>query len=126
MLSTQQVFSSYSVHNIPDAKAFYEDVLSFQTEETWMGVLNLITPGNQHILLYPKENHEPASFTVLNIRVEDIEQAVDTLAAKGVSFEQYSGEFINTNEKGISDSGQGPKMAWFKDPSGNVLGLLQS
>jgi predicted enzyme related to lactoylglutathione lyase len=125
MLSSHTAFSSYSVHDISEAKSFYEGILELKTEQTWMGILHLYTQGNEPIVLYPKENHIPADFTVLNFKVDDIEDAVDKLSKKGVRFEQYSGEFINTDERGISDSGQGPKMAWFKDPSGNILGLLE-
>lgn len=125
MLSTLRTFSSYSVKSIKESKYFYEDILGLSTEETLMGVLHLHINGSESIVLYPKENHEPATFTVLNFSVSDLEATVDVLIAKGISFEQYDGEFIATNEKGISDGGGGPDMAWLKDPSGNIIGLLQ-
>jgi predicted enzyme related to lactoylglutathione lyase len=125
MTPSIRVFSSFSVLSIKKSKAFYEYILDFQTEETFMGVLHLITEGNEPIVLYEKKNHEPASFTVLNISVESLEQTVDALIKKGIDFEQYGGEYIATNEKGISDQGSGPKMAWLKDPSGNVIALME-
>ncbi len=89
-----------------------------------MGMLELHIEGNNNIMVYPKPNHEPATFTILNFPVDDIEKAVDALIAKGIVFEQYEGE-IKTNEKGICVNPYGPKIAWFKDPAGNILSVLQ-
>ena len=123
MLQTSKAFSSFSVKNIEEAKAFYESI-GLKTKLGEMGVLELSIDGAQNIMLYPKDDHEPATFTVLNFLVDDIEAAVDELIGKGVKFEQYDSEYIKTDEKGISKGEQGPQIAWFKDPSGNILSVL--
>lgn len=123
MLQTSKAFSSFSVRNIEEAKAFYESI-GLKTKLGEMGVLELSIDGAQNIMLYPKDDHEPATFTVLNFLVDDIEAAVDELIGKGVKFEQYDSEYIKTDEKGISKGEQGPQIAWFKDPSGNILSVL--
>ena len=119
-----KAFSSFSVDDISKAKAFYENVLGVETKDNPMGVLELVISGSNNIMLYPKPNHEPATFTVLNFPVEDIEKTVDELTAKGVVFEQYTGQ-IATDKKGISRNPDGPQIAWFKDPAGNILSVLQ-
>lgn len=124
MLQTSKAFSSFSVKNIEEAKAFYESI-GLKTKVGEMGILELELEGNENIMLYPKDNHQPATFTVLNFLVENIEEAVDELIAKGIKFEQYDSEYIKTDEKGISRGEQGPKIAWFKDPSGNILSVLE-
>ncbi|RYE27293.1 MAG: VOC family protein [Sphingobacteriaceae bacterium] len=124
MLQTSKVFSSFSVKNIEEAKGFYE-LIGLKTKVGEMGILELICDGTENIMLYPKDNHEPATFTVLNFPVENIEAAVDELIIKGVKFEQYDSEYIKTDQKGISRGEKGPKIAWFKDPSGNILSVLE-
>ncbi|RZK16675.1 MAG: VOC family protein [Pedobacter sp.] len=124
MLQTSKAFSSFSVKNIEEAKAFYESI-GLETKVGEMGILELVIDGAENIMLYPKDDYEPATFTVLNFPVESIEQAVDDLIAKGVKFEQYHSEYIETDEKGISRGAEGPKIAWFKDPSGNILSVLE-
>ena len=124
MFKHKKAFSSFSVNDISKAKAFYENILGLETKDNPMGVLELVIPGSNSIMLYPKPNHEPATFTVLNFPVEDIEKAVDELTAKGVVFEQYTGQ-IATDKKGISRDSGGPQIAWFKDPAGNILSVLQ-
>jgi hypothetical protein len=89
-----------------------------------MGILEMDISGNR-VIIYPKPNHQPASFTVLNFPVDNIEKAVDDLTSKGVTFEHYDMPNIKTNEKGIANGGGGPKIAWFKDPAGNILSVLQ-
>ena len=89
------------------------------------GLLTLHIAGDRATLVYPKEDHTPASFTILNFPVDDIETAVDGLAARGVEFERYAGTEIETDEKGIFRGG-GPLIAWFKDPAGNVLSVIQT
>jgi catechol 2,3-dioxygenase-like lactoylglutathione lyase family enzyme len=122
MLENAKAFSGFSVDDIPKAKEFYSDKLGLRvTEET--GFLSLHINGSTAILIYPKQNHSPASYTILNFPVENIEKAVDELSNRGVKFEHYEGD-INTDDKGIA-RGNGPNMAWFKDPAGNILSLLE-
>jgi len=123
MFKHAKAFSSFSVNDIQKAKEFYGKTLGLNVTDNPMGLIELNISGN-NIMVYPKPNHEPATFTVLNFPVDDVEKAVDELTAKGVVFEQYEGE-IKTNEKGISMSPAGPKIAWFKDPAGNILSVLQ-
>jgi predicted enzyme related to lactoylglutathione lyase len=121
MLQTKSAFSSFSVNDLKQAKDFYAQTLGLKVKESEMGLE--IHPGDTDVFIYPKPNHTPASFTVLNFLVDDIEKAVDELKKNGVSFEQYDGE-IKTNEKGIHRNG-GPTIAWFKDPAGNILSVLE-
>jgi len=123
MFKHTKAFSSFSVNDIEKAKEFYSKTLGLDVAENPMGLIELKISGN-NIMVYPKPNHEPATFTVLNFPVEDVEKAVDELTAKGVVFEQYEGE-IKTDEKGISRDNGGPTIAWFKDPAGNILSVLQ-
>jgi len=121
MLKSQNAFSSFSVNDLQKAKAFYGQTLGLKVKESEMGLE--IRPGETDVFIYPKPNHTPASFTVLNFVVDDIEQAVNELNKNGVKFEQYDGE-IKTDEKGIHHNG-GPSIAWFKDPAGNILSVLE-
>jgi catechol 2,3-dioxygenase-like lactoylglutathione lyase family enzyme len=115
-------FSSFAVRDIDVARAFYRDTLGVQVEDGDMGTLELGGAHGAKVLVYPKPDHEPATFTVLNFPVGDIDHAVDTLRARGVKFEQYTGE-LQTDAKGIM-RGNGPDIAWFRDPSGNILSVL--
>ena len=125
MLKESQAFASYSVTDVNTAKEFYSNALGLDVTETPNGFLKVETSGNNPIIIYPKENHVPATFTVLNFPVDNIDQAVDDLQSHGVEFEHYDGP-IQTDEKGIARGGNGsPQAAWFKDPSGNILSLLQ-
>ncbi len=124
MLKQSKAFSGFSVNDLGKARQFYGETLGLDVKESEMGMLELHTPGNNGIIVYPKENHEAASFTVLNFPVSDIEAVVDDLSAKGVVFEQY-GEPIKTDKKGICRNEYGPLIAWFKDPAGNILSVLQ-
>jgi len=121
MLQTRSAFSSFSVNDLKQAKDFYAQTLGLKVNESEMGLK--IHPGDTDVFIYPKPNHTPASFTVLNFLVDDIDKAVDELKKNGVRFEQYDGE-IKTNEKGIHHNG-GPSIAWFKDPAGNILSVLK-
>jgi catechol 2,3-dioxygenase-like lactoylglutathione lyase family enzyme len=121
MLQTKSAFSSFSVNDLQKAKDFYAQTLGLKVKESEMGLE--IHPGDTDVFIYPKPNHTPAGFTVLNFLVDNIDQAVDELKQKGVRFEQYDGE-IKTNEKGIHHNG-GPTIAWFKDPAGNILSVLE-
>src|SRR6478609_4973485 len=121
MFKHTKAFSSFSVNDIQKAKEFYSKTLGLDVTDNPMGLIELHVQGH-NIMVYPKPNHEPATFTILNFPVDDVEKAVDELTAKGVVFEQYGGE-IKTNEKGICDNPDGPKIAWFKDPAGNILSV---
>ncbi len=129
MLQDSQAFSSFSVKDLAGAKAFYTDVLGLECEDTQMG-FELKTTGNNGIFVYQKDDHQPATFTVLNFAVADINKAVEALTAKGVVFEQYDfGGGAKTDEKGVmrgKAANMGPDIAWFKDPAGNVLSILSS
>ena len=121
MLQTRSAFSSFSVNDLKKASDFYGQTLGLKVSESEMGLE--IHPGDTDVFIYPKPNHTPATFTVLNFLVDDIDKAVDELKQKGVSFEHYDGE-IKTNEKGIHRNG-GPSIAWFKDPAGNILSVVE-
>jgi catechol 2,3-dioxygenase-like lactoylglutathione lyase family enzyme len=127
MFKDTKAFSSFSVDDLNKAKEFYGHTLGLDVSET-KEALRLQIAGGGQVFLYPKPNHAPASFTVLNFPVEDIEKAVDALTALGVQFESYEGE-LKTDEKGIfrgAAQGEGPNIAWFKDPAGNILSVLES
>jgi predicted enzyme related to lactoylglutathione lyase len=124
MFSNTKAFSGFSTNDIQKTKEFYGETLGLNVDdENSMGVLTLHINGGTDIIIYPKPNHTPASFTILNFPVADIEKAVDELTGKGVQFLQYEGE-IKTDEKGIFRGG-GPLIAWFTDPAGNILSVLQ-
>src|SRR5829696_5911520 len=117
-------FSSFSVNDLQRAKEFYSQTLGLDVSETPEG-LELHT-GNNTVFLYPKPNHTPASFTVLNFHVDDIDAAVDEFNGLGVTFEHYELPDIKTDERGIARGPEGPAaIAWFKDPAGNILSVLQ-
>ena len=124
MLSDAPAFSGFSSNDLDAAKSFYADTLGLSVHEDF-GTLNLELPGGQRVFIYPKENHEPATYTVLNFEVDDIDAAVDRLTAAGVTFEQY-GEGFDQDERGISRGPYGPPIAWFKDPAGNILSVIQT
>lgn len=124
MFGQTKAFSGFSVNDIKKAKAFYQNTLGLTVKDTPMGVLELHTEGNNPIIIYPKPDHVPATFTILNFPVPDIDNAVDALIVKGIVFEQYEGN-IKTDSKGISRGNGGPNIAWFKDPAGNILSVLE-
>ncbi|MGN6531989.1 MAG: VOC family protein [Ginsengibacter sp.] len=124
MLSKSPAFSSFSVNDLQKAKAFYEEILGLKVENNPMGLIELQLQGGNKIMVYPKQDHVSATFTVLNFPVKNIDEKVDELAAKGVTFEQYSGQ-IQTDEKGICRGNGGPTIAWFKDPAGNIFSLIE-
>jgi len=127
MFKNTKAFSSFSVNDIQKAKEFYGTTLGLEVSEVpeMGGLLNLNIAGKNKILIYSKPNHIPATFTVLNFTVKDVEKAVDDLTKKGVRFEIYNDINIKTDEKGIASGGGGPKIAWFKDPAGNILSVLE-
>jgi catechol 2,3-dioxygenase-like lactoylglutathione lyase family enzyme len=122
MFAFDSAFSSFAAPDLPAARTFYEEVLGVEVSEEMDGyVLALHLPGARDTIIYAKADHEPANFTVLNLEVQDIDAAVDALVARGVEFERYDG--FDQDEKGIA-RGQGPDIAWFKDPAGNILAVL--
>ena len=123
MFKDTKGFSGFSVDDVPSAKQFYGGTLGLNVTEDH-GMLTLQLGGGGTVLVYPKDNHEPATFTILNFPVADIEQAVDELTQAGVGFEHYDGE-LQTDEKGIFRGG-GPNIAWFKDPAGNIISVLET
>jgi catechol 2,3-dioxygenase-like lactoylglutathione lyase family enzyme len=123
MLRESHAFSGFSVDDIQKAKEFYTRTLGLDVSES-NGLLELHLAGGATVLIYPKPNHAPATFTVLNFPVDNIEEAVDRLNKSGIRFERYEGE-IKTDEKGIFRGG-GPLIAWFKDPAGNILSVLEA
>jgi catechol 2,3-dioxygenase-like lactoylglutathione lyase family enzyme len=122
MFKSNQAYSGFSVDDISKAKEFYGQTLGMNVSEEMEGMLSLEIANGSHVLIYPKPNHEPATYTMLNLPVADVEKAVDELTSKGVKFEQYSGE-MQTDEKGIA-RGSGPDIAWFKDPAGNIISVI--
>jgi predicted enzyme related to lactoylglutathione lyase len=123
MFGKNNAFSSFSVDDIPAAKEFYGSMLGIDVTEA-NGMLYLKLGGGGSVLVYPKGGqHRPANFTVLNFQVDDVERAVDELAGRGVRFEHYEGE-LATDEKGIA-RGFGPPIAWFTDPAGNIIAVIE-
>jgi len=125
MFRDAKAFSGFSVDDLEKAKDFYGTLLGLDLKEQPEG-LELIIAGQPTVFIYPKPDHTPATFTVLNFPVENIDSAVDELTAKGVTFEHYEGM---TDEKGVArgkEAGRGPDIAWFKDPAGNILSVLQT
>jgi catechol 2,3-dioxygenase-like lactoylglutathione lyase family enzyme len=123
MLRYRHAFSGFSTNDIEAARRFYGDILGVDVEEA-NGMLTLRLGGGQAVLIYPKPDHAPATYTALNFEVEDIEASVDDLLASGISFERYGAE-SGQDERGIA-RGWGPPIAWFKDPAGNILSVIQS
>jgi predicted enzyme related to lactoylglutathione lyase len=121
MFANTKAFSGFSVDDLEKARQFYGDTLGIRTSEQY-GLMTLHLAGGRDTLIYPKPDHAPATYTILNFAVDDIDKAVDELAARGVQFERYDGS--GQDEKGINRGG-GPYIAWFKDPAGNILAVLQ-
>lgn len=123
MFKDSKAFSGFSVDNIGKAKKFYSETLGLETSSP-MQQLQLHLAGGGKVFVYEKPNHEPATFTVLNFPVKDVEKAVDELTAKGIKFEHYNMGGMSTDAKGIM-RGRGPTIAWFKDPAGNIISVLE-
>lgn len=121
MLEEAKAFSGFSVDDLQKAKQFYSQTLGLKVSENQEG-LEVKINGSK-IFVYPKPNHTPATFTILNFLVDDVEEAVDQLKKRGVRFEQYNDPNLKTDAKGIH-RGKGPNIAWFKDPAGNILSVL--
>ncbi|CAN5663892.1 VOC family protein [soil metagenome] len=123
MLSDARAFSGFSSNDIAAAKQFYSGTLGLAVKE-FEGMLDLDLPGGQRVIIYPKEDHQPATYMVLNFEVADIEGTVDRLMAEGVILEHYGADF-GQDARGISRGGDGPPIAWFKDPAGNILSVIE-
>jgi catechol 2,3-dioxygenase-like lactoylglutathione lyase family enzyme len=123
MFENTKAFSGFAVDDLAKAKQFYGETLGLRVSEA-NGILTLHIAGDRDTIVYPKPGHTPASFTILNFPVADIEAAVDGLAERGVQFEHYEGSPMKTDEKGIFRGG-GPLIAWFKDPAGNILSVIR-
>ena len=121
MFENTKAFSGFAVGDVPEARRFYSETLGLRVSQEY-GMLSLHIAGEWDILVYPKPDHTPATFTILNFPVEDIDEAVDELIERGVRFERY--DDLEQDEKGIYRGG-GPYIAWFKDPAGNVLSVIQ-
>jgi catechol 2,3-dioxygenase-like lactoylglutathione lyase family enzyme len=125
MLDGGKAFNSFAVPDIEAARGFYGDTLGLEVSEEQVGPASLLTlhvGGNRPTMIYPKPDFQPASYTILSFPVDDVEAAVDELTDRGVEFEKYDG--FDQDEKGIA-RGNGPDIAWFKDPAGNVLAVLK-
>jgi catechol 2,3-dioxygenase-like lactoylglutathione lyase family enzyme len=128
MLGDKKAFSGFAVDDFAKAREFYGDTLGLRTEvlDETNHLMTLHHPGDRDTLVYGKPDHQPANYTILNFEVDDIDAAVDGLAARGVQFERYDG--MPQDEKGVMRglaANQGPDIAWFKDPAGNILSVLQ-
>jgi catechol 2,3-dioxygenase-like lactoylglutathione lyase family enzyme len=121
MFEHTKAYSGFSVDDIPKAKQFYGETLGLRVSEE-NGMLTLHIAGDRNTLVYPKEDHTPATFTILNFPVDDVDRTVEELTARGVRFERYEG--FDQDEKGVFRGG-GPLIAWFKDPAGNILSVIQ-
>lgn len=121
MFKDTRAFSGFSANDIPAAKQFYGELLGLEVTEEH-GMLTLHIAGGANIIVYPKGDHTPATYTILNFPVDDIDAAVDELTQRGVTFQRYDG--MEQDERGIA-RGEGPPIAWFTDPAGNILSVLQ-
>lgn len=129
MFKAASVFSSFAVDDIPAAKEFYSNVLGVEVTDAPMGMLQLKVSGDTTVMVYPKPGHQPAEFTILNLTVSNIDAAVDELARAGIDFIQYDTDQLKTDGKGVARSDSpdhGPNIAWFTDPAGNVIGLIEA
>jgi catechol 2,3-dioxygenase-like lactoylglutathione lyase family enzyme len=122
MLKDSKAFSGFSAGDIQMAEKFYSETLGLDVTESH-DLLTLRLAGGNNVLIYPKSNHVPATFTVLNFPVQDVDLAVDELTKRGVRFENYDLPDLKTDEKGIM-RGNGPTISWFKDPAGNILSVI--
>lgn len=127
MFATAPTFGGFSTDDLAAARAFYGDTLGLPVTDSPMGLIEVGLAGDKHVIVYEKAHHVPATYTVLNFVVDDIDAAVDALAQKGVELERYEGS--HQDERGISrgrSAGMGPDIAWFTDPAGNILSVLQN
>lgn len=122
---TDRAFSGFSVDDLDAARMFYRDTLGFDVRDNARGFLEIGLAGGASIFVYLKPDHEPAGFTILNVPVADIDAAVDELRARGVETKIYSDDDFPSDAKGIVRGPDGPPIAWFRDPAGNVLSVLE-
>lgn len=129
MVTIKDAFPGFSVDDIAAAREFYGTKLGLRVADGSMGDLQITLPSGQNVFVYPKDDHEPATFTILNVVVDDIDRAVDELNEAGVVTKIYSGDQdYGTDERGIargSDDDPGPNIAWFRDPAGNVISVIE-
>jgi predicted enzyme related to lactoylglutathione lyase len=124
LLRTSHAFSGFSVNDLAKAMAFYRDTLGLEVTEA-NNLVTLHLAGGNNVLIYPKPNHTPATFTVLNFPVQSVDATVDALAKRGVHFLHYDMPQLKTDAKGICRGSGGPVIAWFTDPAGNILSVLE-
>ena len=124
MFSDSKAFAGFSTNDVQAAKKFYGETLGLKVTEEEMGHLMLDLAGGSRVLIYPKENHQPATFTVLNFPVPKVDPVVDQLIAAGIKLERYEG--FDQDERGIMRDQNGPAIAWFTDPAGNIIAVLQT
>lgn len=127
MFKQANAFSGYSVNDLEEAKTFYGEMLGCDLDDTGMG-LELHFPNGQTVFIYEKEDHEPATYTVLNFPVDDINEAVDSLVETGVVMKRYDNLPAEQDGRGVlrgKSAGMGPDIAWFEDPAGNILAVLE-
>ena len=127
MFKNSKAFSSLAVKDIEKARKFYRDTLGVEVSDVpgMTGIMQLNLAGGVRVMVYPKPDHAPATYTVLNFPVDNVERAVDALVERGVRFEIYKEGPIKTDAKGIARDAGGPSIAWFRDPSGNILSVLE-
>jgi len=126
LLKESHAFSGFAVPDLDAAKKFYGETLGLDVTTGSMDVLELHLAGGNHVLIYPKPDHVAATYTILNFPVADVERTVDDLTARGVRFEHYDTPRLKTDTKGICRASGGPVIAWFRDPAGNILSVLES
>ena len=132
ILTKAPVFASFAVKDLEPAREFYALTLGLDVrDDNQMGIFEIHSPDKSHVLVYPKPDHQPANYTVLNLQVRDIDEAVDALTSIGTKFEHYNTPDIKTDAKGVArgdtqrDGSKGPSIAWFRDPSGNIVSVLE-
>jgi catechol 2,3-dioxygenase-like lactoylglutathione lyase family enzyme len=123
MLSNTPAFSGFAVDDLDAARSFYGETLGLKVTDEPMGILTLHLAGDRPTMIYPKPDFTPATYTILNFQVEDVDAVVGELSSRGVEFERYDG--FDQDEKGIARDPRGPAIAWFKDPAGNILAVLE-
>ena len=125
ILTAAPAFQSFSVDDLAKARAFYQDTLGLEVTDRSEGLELQVGDGNK-VFVYPKPDHQPATFTILNFSVDDVDTAVDRLKSSGITFEKYDQPGIKTDDRGIARDSGGPAIAWFKDPAGNILSVLEN